>query len=295
MDFSILLPNEFFTERVFYFVIAFSSLTVLILVLILLYVFQSKKQAKDRLMENEIKDKAYVEAMKIMDSARLKSLKILEESQLKAHKSLDNASSLSKEARAELDRKFAVIYDKQTSTLDGLSQELVKTYKDALEKERKENMQVIDETSDMLKRELTAEVIEITDTVRKGTIEKQKEIEKKLEEEYSGKMCPDCSKPLIVKRGRFGYFLGCTDYPACKGISKIVSRTGFKCPNCKTGDVIEKKSRGRGKIFYACSRWPECDFLMSKKPETEAEIAEAFALWQTKPLKKSSKKSDKKS
>ncbi|HAI63058.1 MAG: hypothetical protein UU64_C0013G0014 [candidate division WWE3 bacterium GW2011_GWF2_41_45] len=185
MDFSILLPNEFFTERVFYFVIAFSSLTVLILVLILLYVFQSKKQAKDRLMENEIKDKAYVEAMKIMDSARLKSLKILEESQLKAHKSLDNASSLSKEARAELDRKFAVIYDKQTSTLDGLSQELVKTYKDALEKERKENMQVIDETSDMLKRELTAEVIEITDTVRKGTIEKQKEIEKKLEEEYS--------------------------------------------------------------------------------------------------------------
>ena len=185
MDFSILLPNEFFTERVFYFVIAFSSLTVLILVLILLYVFQSKKQAKDRLMENEIKDKAYVEAMKIMDSARLKSLKILEESQLKAHKSLDNASSLSKEARAELDRKFAVIYDKQTSTLDGLSQELVKTYRDALEKERKENMQVIDETSDMLKRELTAEVIEITDTVRKGTIEKQKEIEKKLEEEYS--------------------------------------------------------------------------------------------------------------
>ena len=185
MDFSILLPNEFFTERVFYFVIAFSSLAVLILVLILLYVFQSKKQEKDRLMENEIKDKAYVEAMKIMDSARLKSLKILEESQLKAHKSLDNASSLSKEARAELDRKFAVIYDKQTSTLDGLSQELVKTYKDALEKERKENMQVIDETSDMLKRELTAEVIEITDTVRKGTIEKQKEIEKKLEEEYS--------------------------------------------------------------------------------------------------------------
>src|SRR3989344_1682327 len=118
---------------------------------------------------------------------------------------------------------------------------------------------------------------------------------KELEEKTKDERCPLCGKDMKVKRGRFGYFLGCTDYPACKGISKIVSRTGFKCPNCKTGDVIEKKSRGRGKIFYACSRWPECDFLMSKKPETEAEIAEAFALWQTKPLKKSSKKSDKKS
>ncbi|KKS30937.1 hypothetical protein A2380_00015 [candidate division WWE3 bacterium RIFOXYB1_FULL_43_24] len=185
MDFSILLPNEFFTERVFYFVIAFSSLTVLILVLMLLYIFQSKKQEKDRLLEDEIKDKAYSGAMKIMDAARLKSLKILEESQLKAHKSLDNASSLSKEAREDLDRKFAAIYDKQTSTLEGLGQELVKTYKDALDKERRENMQVIDETSEMLKRELTAEVVEITDTVRKGTIEKQKEVEKKLEDEYS--------------------------------------------------------------------------------------------------------------
>ena len=185
MDFAILLPNEFFTERVFYFVIAFSSLTVFILVLIFLYILQRNKQEREVFLENEIKDKAYAEAMKIMDSARLKSLKILEESQLKAHRTLDSASSLSREARDELDRKFTAIYDKQTATLEGLGQELVKTYKDALEKERQENLQVIGETSDMLKRELTSEVMEITDTVRKGTIEKQKEIEKKLEDEYS--------------------------------------------------------------------------------------------------------------
>src|SRR3989339_726664 len=185
MDLAILLPNEFFTERVFYFVIAFSSLTVFILVLVFLYILQRNKQEREVFLEKEIKDKAYAEAMKIMDSARLKSLKILEESQLKAHRSLDSATSLSKEARDDLDRKFAAIYDKQTSTLEGLGQELVKTYKDALDKERRENMQVIDETSEMLKRELTAEVVEITDTVRKGTIEKQKEVEKKLEDEYS--------------------------------------------------------------------------------------------------------------
>ncbi|KKS06645.1 hypothetical protein A3K01_04450 [candidate division WWE3 bacterium RIFOXYD1_FULL_43_17] len=185
MDFTILLPNEFFVERIFYFVIAFSALTVFILVLIFVHMFRKEKQEKESALENEIKDKAYAEAMKIMDSARLKSLKILEESQLKAHRSLDSATNLSKEARDELDRKFAAIYDKQTSTLEGLGQELVKTYKDALEKERKENLQVIGETSDMLKRELTSEVMEITDAVRKGTIEKQKEVEKKLEDEYS--------------------------------------------------------------------------------------------------------------
>ena len=185
MDLAILLPNEFFTERVFYFVIAFSSLTVFILVLVFLYILQRNKQEREVFLEKEIKDKAYAEAMKIMDSARLKSLKILEESQLKAHQSLDSATSLSKEARDDLDRKFAAIYDKQTATLEGLGQELVETYKDALEKERQEKLQVIGETSDMLKRELTSEVMEITDTVRKGTIEKQKEIEKKLEDEYS--------------------------------------------------------------------------------------------------------------
>ncbi|HCC42631.1 TPA: hypothetical protein DEP93_04135, partial [candidate division WWE3 bacterium] len=87
MDLAILLPNEFFTERVFYFVIAFSSLTVFILVLVFLYILQRNKQEREVFLEKEIKDKAYAEAMKIMDSARLKSLKILEESQLKAHRS----------------------------------------------------------------------------------------------------------------------------------------------------------------------------------------------------------------
>ncbi len=185
MDFTFLLPNEFFTERVFYFVIAFSSLTVFILVLIIVYLLQYKKQEKEAKLEEEIKDRAYEQAMKIMDAARLKSLKILEASQAKAHKSLESASSLSEEARQELEKKFSDIYDKHSSILEELGQDLVKTYKEALEKERKENFQVIDETSEMLKRELASEVMEIKDTVRKGTIEKQKEIETKLEEAYS--------------------------------------------------------------------------------------------------------------
>jgi len=108
---------------------------------------------------------------------------------------------------------------------------------------------------------------------------------KQLQEKTAGELCPICGKPLEVKRGRFGYFLGCVDYPKCKGVMKIHNKTGFKCPNCGTGDVVEKKSRGRGKVFYACSRFPDCTFLMGKKPESQAELDEALAQWKLKPPK----------
>ncbi len=117
---------------------------------------------------------------------------------------------------------------------------------------------------------------------------------KELREQTKGERCPLCGKEMEVKRGRFGFFLGCVDYPKCKGIKKIVKKTGFLCPNClasperkeKPGDIIEKKARGRsprfgfgeagGKPFYGCSRYPECNFIMNKKPESEKDVKEAF-------------------
>lgn len=102
-----------------------------------------------------------------------------------------------------------------------------------------------------------------------------------------GEICPICGKHMEVKRGRFGYFLGCVDYPKCKGISKIWNKTGFKCPSClasnarkdKPGDVVEKKSRGRGKPFFACTRWPDCEFITNLKPESETHLQELYKLW----------------
>jgi DNA topoisomerase-1 len=112
-----------------------------------------------------------------------------------------------------------------------------------------------------------------------------KELEEKTKDEY----CPMCGKPMKVRRGRFGFFLGCVDYPTCKGVSKIWDKTGFKCPNCKIGDIVLKKSRGRGRPFYACNRWPACTFLMSKKPESEADLEEVFKAWQENPPKEKKK------
>lgn len=130
---------------------------------------------------------------------------------------------------------------------------------------------------------------------------------KALEEKTKDERCPICGKAMEVKRGRFGFFLGCVDYPTCKGISKIYNKTGFKCPLCldtaerkdKPGDLVEKKGRGRGKPFYACTRWPDCTLILNKKPETQSEVDELFKAWkenppvpkgQKKPARKTAKK-----
>ncbi len=119
-----------------------------------------------------------------------------------------------------------------------------------------------------------------------------------LEEKTKDYKCPICDKHMNVKRGRFGFFLGCSDYPTCKGISKIWNKTGFICPMClesedrknKPGDVVEKKSRGRGKPFYACTRWPDCTLILNIKPESEVQLQELYKESKEKPDKTKAKK-----
>ncbi len=105
-----------------------------------------------------------------------------------------------------------------------------------------------------------------------------------LKEKTKDERCPLCGQPMEVKRGRFGFFLGCRNYPNCKGIKKIVEKTGFLCPSCLTspgrknrpGDIIKKNSRQRNNVFYGCSNYPECTFVLNKKPENEKELKQMF-------------------
>ncbi|MBM3257135.1 MAG: type I DNA topoisomerase [Candidatus Liptonbacteria bacterium] len=114
---------------------------------------------------------------------------------------------------------------------------------------------------------------------------------KELEEKTKDERCPLCGKTMQVKRGRFGFFLGCADYPKCKGVAKIWNKTGFKCPAClesadrkeKPGDIVEKKGRGRRVPFYACTRFPDCTFVMNKLPVTQAEVDAGLETWKNKP------------
>ncbi|MBR4091434.1 MAG: topoisomerase DNA-binding C4 zinc finger domain-containing protein, partial [Mogibacterium sp.] len=84
----------------------------------------------------------------------------------------------------------------------------------------------------------------------------------------SDEVCEICGKPMAIKEGRFGRFLACTGYPECKNTKPIIRSTGVKCPKCGK-DIIEKKGRKSGKLFYGCSGYPECDVVFWDKPTGE--------------------------
>ncbi len=86
-------------------------------------------------------------------------------------------------------------------------------------------------------------------------------------EKVEGRNCPDCESDLIIRHGRYGKFIGCSNYPKCKHIEPIEqpSDTEVECPECKQGTILQRKSR-RGKIFFSCSRYPDCSYAIWNKP-----------------------------
>ena len=91
------------------------------------------------------------------------------------------------------------------------------------------------------------------------------EIEKMEPEiELTGENCELCGKPLAIKHGPFGDFIGCTGYPDCTYTRPIIIKTGVKCPSCG-GDILEKRSK-RGRLFYGCSGYPDCTQVFWNRP-----------------------------
>ena len=91
----------------------------------------------------------------------------------------------------------------------------------------------------------------------------------KPEPELIGEPCPECGKDLVIKSGRFGEFIACTGYPECKYTRNIVRTTGIKCPKCEEGELVRRrasKGKVKGRMFYGCSRYPECDYISWTKP-----------------------------
>ncbi len=85
-----------------------------------------------------------------------------------------------------------------------------------------------------------------------------------LEEDKTDIPCEKCGAMMVVKIGRYGKFLACPNYPACKNTKPLVQETGALCPKCG-GKVVEKRSR-KGHTFYGCENWPKCDFVTWDKP-----------------------------
>lgn len=91
----------------------------------------------------------------------------------------------------------------------------------------------------------------------------------KSEDEKTGEKCPLCESDLVVKKGRYGEFVACSNYPECKYIKKEKKeeKVIMDCPECKEGKIIERKTK-RGKIFYGCNRYPKCKFASWDMPTT---------------------------
>ncbi|MPM73999.1 DNA topoisomerase 1 [bioreactor metagenome] len=96
----------------------------------------------------------------------------------------------------------------------------------------------------------------------------EKEIAKiTIEDKVSEVKCDKCGKFMVIKQGRFGDFLACPGYPECQNTKPLAREVEAPCPKCQ-GTVLEKRSK-KGKTFFGCSNYPNCDFVSWHEPSTE--------------------------
>jgi len=86
----------------------------------------------------------------------------------------------------------------------------------------------------------------------------------KKEPELVGRECPTCGNPLVYREGRYGRFIGCSTFPKCRFTEQILKKTGVVCAQ-GGGDIVERRTR-KGRIWYGCSRYPECEWTSWKPP-----------------------------
>ncbi|PIR88772.1 MAG: type I DNA topoisomerase [Candidatus Harrisonbacteria bacterium CG10_big_fil_rev_8_21_14_0_10_44_23] len=108
--------------------------------------------------------------------------------------------------------------------------------------------------------------------------EKLEDVEKEVADEKTDEKCEKCGKDMVIKFGRFGKFLACTGFPECKTTKTLDKKhepkeTGFNCPECPEGKILEKTTHRRNKTFWGCSNYPDCDFATWTNPNEETPVA----------------------
>lgn len=89
-----------------------------------------------------------------------------------------------------------------------------------------------------------------------------------LKDEESDVVCEKCGRNMVIKHGRFGKFLACPGFPECRNTKPILTEIGVTCPQCKEGQVVMRNSK-KGRRFYGCSNYPQCDFVSWDEPSKE--------------------------
>ena len=94
----------------------------------------------------------------------------------------------------------------------------------------------------------------------------ENEMEKiEIKDEPAGIDCEKCGHEMVYKMGRYGKFMACSNFPDCRNTKPILKTIGVKCPKCKEGEIVERKSKKR-RTFYGCDQFPDCDFVSWDKP-----------------------------
>ena len=86
-----------------------------------------------------------------------------------------------------------------------------------------------------------------------------------VRDEPTDELCELCGRPMAIKLGRYGRFLACTGFPECRNAKPLLTKIGVTCPECGTGEIVERRSK-KGRVFYGCSRYPDCAFTANQKP-----------------------------
>ncbi len=115
------------------------------------------------------------------------------------------------------------------------------------------------------KKEWVTVLKEFYDPYRKMFLKAESLMEKVTVQRMTGESCPECERPLAEKVGRNGKFIACTGFPECRYSKPYQISTGVKCPLCE-GTLLQRRARGKGRVFYGCSRYPDCDFSLRQKP-----------------------------
>lgn len=116
-----------------------------------------------------------------------------------------------------------------------------------------------------------AEWVKVVDNFYQGFEKHLEKAEKEMREveikdEPAGEDCEECGSPMVFKMGRYGKFMACSNFPDCRNTKPIVKEIGVDCPKCGEGQIIERRSNKKKRIFYGCSEYPGCDFVSWDKP-----------------------------
>ncbi|MBF7095820.1 type I DNA topoisomerase [Alkalibacter mobilis] len=117
----------------------------------------------------------------------------------------------------------------------------------------------------------------------------EKDMEKIIiEDPVSDVECDKCGRMMVIKNGRYGKFLACPGFPECRNTKTIVEDLGIPCPECENGSIVQKKSK-KGRAFYGCTNYPECNFMVWDKPVKDEQCPKCGSLLLQKGYSKTSK------